>query len=290
MRLVVGLAAGFVAGRLAWLLLRPTFQQTVFLRENWRGRWLPTGAGLVVPVALLLVEGGRAVSGHGLRGGRAVVVIAATGFGLLGLLDDLASGGDRDARGFRGHVGALARGRLTTGGLKLVGGLAVAAVACGPAAGGRAGTLVADAALVALAANLGNLLDRRPGRALKASGLAFVALAALSAHRAALAGAAVAVGAGLALLVDDLHEHLMLGDTGANALGAVLGLGVVLACGPTARLATLLALLALNLLSEVVSFTRIVEAVPPLRAADQWGRRPPPSPGPGGGARYDAGP
>ena len=278
MRPLAGLVAGFLAGRLAWTALRPTFEHTVFLRENWRKRWIPTAGGLVLPVALVLIEGGRALAGDlgvgddaGLTGTAALVVIAVTGFALLGLLDDLAGTGD--ARGFRGHVAALARGRLTTGGLKLVGGAAVAAVACAPLAGGRAGTLARDAALVALAANLGNLVDRRPGRALKVVGLAFAALLLLASQRGALTDVAVAVGAGLALLIDDLHEHVMLGDTGANALGGVLGLGVVLACGPPTRTVALVVVAALNLVSELVSFTRVIDAVPPLRALDQWGRR-----------------
>jgi UDP-N-acetylmuramyl pentapeptide phosphotransferase/UDP-N-acetylglucosamine-1-phosphate transferase len=74
------------------------------------------------------------------------------------------------------------------------------------------------------------------------------------------------------LLLDDLHERLMLGDTGANVLGGVLGLGVVLSCGPSVRLVVCVALAALNLLSEVVSFSRVIGAVPPLRALDHWGR------------------
>nr|MBA3956205.1 EamA family transporter [Acidimicrobiia bacterium] len=88
-----------------------------------------------------------------------------------------------------------------------------------------------------------------------------------------LLGAAVVVGASLALLPADLRERLMLGDTGANALGGVLGLGVVLATAPGTRLAVMLALVGLNAAGEVVSFSRIIDAVAPLRALDRVGRR-----------------
>jgi UDP-GlcNAc:undecaprenyl-phosphate GlcNAc-1-phosphate transferase len=186
------------------------------------------------------------------------------------LIDDLAGSGD--ARGFRGHVAALAHGRLTTGGLKLVGGAAVAIVACGPVDGGDTVALLRDAALVALAANLGNLFDRAPGRTLKISVLCFAALAALASGRDALSGTAAVIGASLALLVDDLHERLMLGDAGANVLGGVLGLGVVLACSGAVRTGVLVAVALLNVTSEAVSFSRVIDAIRPFRAIDRWGR------------------
>ena len=281
MTLVVAAAAGFLAGRLAWVLLRPTFAASVFERVNYRGRPVPTAAGVVLPVALLAVEAGRAVAGAAGVGDdgavtvpRAVTLLAVIGFALLGAVDDLTSGAG-DVRGFRGHVASLFRARLTTGGLKLVGGAAVALVVCGPMAGSSVSGLLRDAALVALSANLGNLLDRAPGRVLKVSALAFVALAALAAVRTPLVGPAVVVGAGLAVLRDDLHERLMLGDTGANVLGGVLGLGLVLVAAPSTRTIALVVVAALNLLSELVSFSRVIDAVPPLRLLDRAGRRSP---------------
>ena len=97
------------------------------------------------------------------------------------------------------------------------------------------GRLIADAVLVALCANLANLLDAAPGRATKVGAAAFVLLVIGVGVPAALVAPAVVVGAALGLLLDDLREHLMLGDAGANALGAVLGLAIVLTCAPGAR-------------------------------------------------------
>ncbi len=65
----------------------------------------------------------------------------------------------------------------------------------------------------------------------------------------------------------------MLGDAGSNVLGAVLGLGVVAACGPGARDVALVAVAGLNVAGELVSFSRVIDAVGPLRALDQAGRR-----------------
>ncbi len=286
--IVTALIVGYLASRLSWLVARPFFALPALARTNYRGRPLPTATGIVLPLAAVLVEGGRAVAGSfgvgdgpGTGGTRALVLLAALGFGLLGLLDDLAGGGSGVAavgggseRGFRGHLGALARGRVTTGALKLIGGGVVALLVVAPLVGEAPGRLLADAALVALSANLANLLDRAPGRAIKASAGAFVVLAVAAGRIAGLSGTAVVVGAALGLLLDDLHEHLMLGDAGANVLGAVLGLGVVAACGPGARDAVLVGVAALNLAGELVSFSRVIEAVPPLRALDRAGRRP----------------
>jgi UDP-N-acetylmuramyl pentapeptide phosphotransferase/UDP-N-acetylglucosamine-1-phosphate transferase len=89
-----------------------------------------------------------------------------------------------------------------------------------------------------------------------------------------LAGVAVAVGASLALLPADLNEQLMLGDTGANPLGAVLALGLVLVAPFWVRVVALVVVLALNVVSERISFSAVIDAVPPLRWVDRVGRRP----------------
>jgi UDP-N-acetylmuramyl pentapeptide phosphotransferase/UDP-N-acetylglucosamine-1-phosphate transferase len=274
------MALGYLATRLAWLAVRSSFASSPSLaRPNYRGRSVPTVAGLLIPVAVLVVEAIRVVAaslsvGPDLDPAEPwlLVLVATSGFAVLGAIDDLV--GTADQRGFRGHLAALLRGRPTTGVLKLVGGSCVALAVVGPVAGDSPANLLADAALVALAANLGNLLDRAPGRAIKVSTLTFGILVAVVGLEPALAPVAVVVGAGLGLLLDDLHEHLMLGDAGSNVLGAVLGLGVVLSVGPTARDVVLGALIALNAAGEVVSFSRVIEAVPPLRALDRAGRRP----------------
>ena len=80
-------------------------------------------------------------------------------------------------------------------------------------------------------------------------------------------------GAAVALLWGDLREQFMLGDTGANALGAALGVGTVLEVSADVRTIVALGLLGLTLLSEVVSFTKIIDAAVPLRLFDQLGRR-----------------
>ena len=237
---------------------------------------------------------GRTVSG-GLAGAGAALLAGA-----VGAVDDLA--GDSATKGLRGHLGALREGRVTTGALK-IGGLASAgfvvaltrlvadrrtSTAGGSTVGGstvggagsntlvRAGgalravvDVVVDTGVVAGSANLVNLLDLRPGRALKVAVAAGVPLAV-----AGCPTAGAVVGVTLVALPADLAGRRMLGDTGANTLGAALGAAVVDRSPRGVRLALLGLLVALTLLSERVSFTEVIESTPGLRELDAWGREP----------------
>jgi UDP-N-acetylmuramyl pentapeptide phosphotransferase/UDP-N-acetylglucosamine-1-phosphate transferase len=272
--LVGGAVAAFLLERAASeILAKPALQ-----RANYRGHQLPTAGGLVIVLAVLVCEAVRTALaefgvGEELSDSllRSMVLFACFAFALLGLVDDLLGGEDR---GFRGHLTALAHGRLTTGAMKLFGGGVVAIVltaAPGEVSGKR---LLADAALVALAANLGNLLDRAPGRTIKVGLVLYIPLALAAGTSPVGLAVASVVGAALGLLHADLGERLMLGDTGANLLGAVLGLTVVLETGRGVRDVVLIVLVLLNLASERVSFSSVIDATPGLRAFDRLGRRP----------------
>jgi UDP-N-acetylmuramyl pentapeptide phosphotransferase/UDP-N-acetylglucosamine-1-phosphate transferase len=275
--LAVAWVVGFLAARLLLRTGHEVFAAPALARENYRGTRVFTAAGLVVVTAALVIEAGR--SGLGAIGlgeepghnpARPLVLFAALGFGLLGFVDDTLGGEDR---GFRGHLRALSRGRLTSGMIKLLGGAALGLVLAGDRQFVTWQRLFADAVLIALAANLANLFDRAPGRVLKWSLLAYLPFAVVAGGRAVGIAVAPVIGAAVGLLPEDLGERLMLGDTGANLLGGVLGLGVVLECSRTTRNAVLVALIVLNLVSEAVSFSRVIEAVPPLRWFDRLGRR-----------------
>jgi UDP-N-acetylmuramyl pentapeptide phosphotransferase/UDP-N-acetylglucosamine-1-phosphate transferase len=275
----VGFVLALASATLLYPLLQPLLAAPLFERENFRGRRLPVAAGLVIVLAVLTVISGWLVVDV-LWDARRIrlelslhaAAVATLGFGLLGLLDDLAGSGGR--RGFRGHLEALSHGELTTGLVKLVGGGLVAIVAVAPWVGESFRQLVAGALVVALSANLANLLDRAPGRVGKASLLAFAALALTSRMAVALTGPAIIAGAGAGLLVPDVRERCMLGDTGANVLGAGAGLGLVLTTTPGAWEIGAVVLLALNLASEWVSFSRVIDRLGPLRWFDRLGAPP----------------
>ena len=179
-------------------------------------------------------------------------------------------------KGFAGHLGALREGRVTSGLVKIAGvgaaGLVASALVGSRRTGalGRTTDVLLGAGVIAGLANLVNLLDLRPGRAIKAG----VLIGAPLAVRRGGGIAAGTLGAGAALLPEDLDEEIMLGDAGANALGALLGVALIARTGPAGRTAALAALAALTAASEKVSFTQVIRDTPWLRRIDELGRRP----------------
>lgn len=219
--------------------------------------------------------------------------VALTMIGGLGAADDLVEpwlaekGRAPMAKGLTGHLGALARGHVTTGAAKALG-IPVASIALGaggPFRGSRA-MVLADAAVIAASANMANLLDLRPGRCLKAIfppavGLAVLSTSSFQPHEGSDAWTPSSTAAVLAAaaLPADLGEVGMLGDTGANVLGALVGTAATRALPVPARLAFLTALVGLTVLSEKVSFSRVIDSTPLLHRIDQLGRRQAPREG-----------
>ena len=277
MTVILALVLGFLAARLIAVTAPELRESPVLARRNYRGVRLATASGLLIVAGVLVVEAGRSVLGAfgfgddpGVNPARTLVLFAVFGFALLGFIDDVLGGEDR---GFRGHLRALRDGRITTGMLKLAGGAAIAFVLAAQPGFVTGKRLLADAVLIALAANLGNLLDRAPGRVLKCALLAYVPLAWIAGTGPVGVAVAPVMGAAAGVLPEDLRARSMLGDTGANLLGGVLGLMVVFTLGRGARTGVLIALVAANLASEFVSFSRVIERVPPLRWLDGLGRR-----------------
>ena len=261
--LVVALAFGL--GGTAWLVRRYDLR-----RLNFKGRRIPMIAGLA------FVLGGEFFYGsewflQGLHTSLAAVYFLVTlGFGGLGLLDDLK--GDRTVGGFAGHLGALRRGRLTTGAAKALGGglvgLAAGFLISSPRPLGYA--LLAGL-LIALSANTLNLLDLRPGRCLFGFfvGTATVGAMLFSQHTPALGFLLwAAVAFALILYPLDAGGSVMLGDTGANAFGAVLGVAGAIYFAPLWQGVLVLGLLGFQFWCERYSLSRVIEASPFLRGLD----------------------
>ncbi|MFI7049205.1 hypothetical protein [Streptosporangium sandarakinum] len=272
---LAGALLGAAAARAAYAAFTrrpPVGDAETWSRTNHRGE----------PITLL--EGPAFVAGAGVAAAavpglparvRAAALLAAAGAGGLGAYDDLY--GVTASKGFRGHLGALAKGEVTSGAVKIAGigltGLAAAALTAR-----RPADAVIDGMLVAGAANLANLFDLRPGRAIKVGLLAGAPLLAAGLRRGdpvAAALAALPLGASAALLPEDLGERAMLGDAGANALGALLGLTAAVTLGRPGRLAALGTVAALTAASEKVSFTKVIAGNPVLNRIDMLGRRPP---------------
>jgi UDP-N-acetylmuramyl pentapeptide phosphotransferase/UDP-N-acetylglucosamine-1-phosphate transferase len=277
MSVLLALVVGAFVVRLVVMSCRNLLDTAALQRANYRGRRVMTAAGLYAVLAVILVEAGRSLlvaldivdeSGSD-HLARLLIMLAVVGFGLLGLVDDLLGGEDR---GFRGHFRALAQGRMTTGLLKVVGVTAISIAIVGTGSGVSGVAFLADAAVIALAANLANLLDRAPGRTMKVAVVAYVPLAVIAGADAIGVAIAPVIGAFGGLFGDELRERVMLGDTGVYALGGALGVAAAVELGPGARDAVLAVLVALTLVAEFVSFSSVIARVAPLRWFDALGR------------------
>jgi UDP-N-acetylmuramyl pentapeptide phosphotransferase/UDP-N-acetylglucosamine-1-phosphate transferase len=194
------------------------------------------------------------------------------GAGAVGGYDDMVGGRpEHAAKGFRGHLAALREGRVTSGLIKIVGVGASGLVASALLRRRSLVDVALGAGVIAGTANLLNLLDLRPGRAIKAGALIGTPLALGRGPGAGVAAGAVGAAAGL--LPADLDEQIMLGDAGANALGALLGTALAARTGTAGRAVLLAGLAALTAASEKVSFTQVIQRTPGLRELDALGRR-----------------
>ncbi|HEX3191309.1 MAG TPA: hypothetical protein VHS30_16160 [Streptosporangiaceae bacterium] len=272
-------AAG--AARLAYSAMsrRPPGGPKAWSRTNHRGEpvTLLEGpavaagalAGVLAQAGLVAASGSPGAPGSAGWRRAAAMVLGGAGAAAFGAYDDLAGSGDR--RGFRGHLGALRQGEVTTGAVKL-GGIGVTGIVSAALAGGSPVDVILNAGLVAGGANLLNLFDLRPGRAIKVAAASGVLLGA-----AGQDSVAAPLGAALALLPEDLGERAMLGDAGANALGAMLGASAA-GLSRTGRIALLAGIAGLTAASEKVSFTKVIARTPALNWLDMLGRRPAPQP------------
>lgn len=304
---VVGAGIGVCAG-LGHVLRRKRIKASQWERTNFHGATVSLRGGVAMAgaaVASAAVASALSDQPRAALGG----AVAALGGAVAGYIDDVDQGahdGGKVAKGLKGHLGALAHGQVTTGVIKIAG-IGASALAASALVGskatsvsGKAADLALNTVLIAGTANLANLLDLRPGRALKATvlvatPLSYFSCAAAKTPASGASGAASATpaapasasgasaqrllasglnAAAITALVEDLQETTMLGDTGANAAGALLGTSLAANDSWKLRLGATLGVVGLILASEKVSFSKVIAANPALNWLDQLWRRP----------------
>jgi UDP-GlcNAc:undecaprenyl-phosphate/decaprenyl-phosphate GlcNAc-1-phosphate transferase len=256
-------------------------------RPNYRGRELPFPFGVLVlaaaslaliPLTLLAFL----ASAHIFLEPLLPIAIYALGVLALGLVDDtlardVRGAGEQRVRGWRGHGAALVRGELSTGALKAFGSLGLALLTAHVAGLGLGlplsdGRWLLAAAVLVLATNAFNLLDLRPGRATKAFVLLGAGLTIGSAKVAPLWALGLFAAPALVAGAYDLRERAMLGDTGANLLGALAGLWLVLTLSTAGQIVALALLAIVTVYGEFRSISAFIERTPGLRQLDSLGR------------------
>lgn len=260
---MVAAAAGFLVTLSSLALLWRFLPR----RANFRQKSIPTSAGLAfIPIILGAYMAGMLAGWE--RDALAFLLYTLVA-GLVGYVDDMWGGAE--ARGFRGHFGALVRGRVTTGVIKagvLGGGAFIFALAA--VDGGIFGVIIASV-LMAGSVNLANLFDVRPARTLKFLGIPSVLLLLAVPEHVRVAVLPV-LGGALALFGLDLRGRLMLGDSGAAVCGAVAGYLVVMSGPGVVWWVALAVILGLTAVAEAFSISALIERSGMLRRLDRWGR------------------
>jgi UDP-N-acetylmuramyl pentapeptide phosphotransferase/UDP-N-acetylglucosamine-1-phosphate transferase len=258
---------GVVLAVPGWLLSRGAGAR--WRKANRRGREIPATLGWafalgVAGIALVVIA---QIESDGVRASQAGELLGAAIVFLAGVIDDGYGGA---VRGLRGHLRAIVNGQLTTGGLKLAAAVLAASITVAWTPRGHLWANLLALVAIAGCTNVWNGLDVVPGRALK--GFVVVALVLLIVDLKAFL--LVCTGAATATLVPDLRERGMLGDSGANLLGFLAGAEVVRRLPEVWLIPAALIVVGLNVLAETVTFTRTIEAIPPLRWFDHLGRLP----------------
>jgi UDP-N-acetylmuramyl pentapeptide phosphotransferase/UDP-N-acetylglucosamine-1-phosphate transferase len=288
-------ALPFILALASAVLLAPALLRALseggHTRANYRQRELPFPFGALalaaalialIPLMLLVVL----ASVEALHPETLPIAVYALGVLALGLIDDTlgepralgerhglpgAAAERRAQRGWRGHGAAVLRGELSTGALKAAGSLGLALFAMSYL-GLSDGRWLLAAGVLVLSTNVFNLLDLRPGRSTKAFVLLGAGLEIGSQNPRPLWALGLFAGPALVAGFYDLRERAMLGDTGANLLGALAGLWIVLALSGTGQIVALVVLVAITLYGELRSISELVERTPGLRELDSWGR------------------
>lgn len=267
------LGSSFVVATINYVILTQ-FLRKYLTKKNFRGRKIPSGSGFVLLVTYILImifyvflQEDEIIR---LREWVLPLTILVIAMGALGLIDDMF--GQRGVGGFRGHFGELLKGRVTTGVIKAIGG----GLTCLYVAQFFSKNLVALAVnglLMALFANIFNLLDLRPGRALKLFLILELIVFMFSFKSGFWALAGIFMGVAIVLLWADLSESCMLGDVGSNILGAVIGLSFVANFSWIINACVLVLLALAQVYAESHSFSELIENNPVLCKLDELGRR-----------------
>ncbi|HNX28325.1 MAG TPA: hypothetical protein PKN87_02800 [Syntrophomonadaceae bacterium] len=264
--------AAFIAGILVEAIVLhfiiSMLRETNAVRKNYLNIDIPVSAGISFPFTLIIVYILLALPGW-YDSSYHLFILAAVAISFLGFIDDML--GQRDALGFKGHFGALFKGRLTTGGLKALGG-GMLAFFIAFSLKGSWPEIILNTFIIALAANLMNLFDLRPGRAVKAYLLFLLVIIIIALGRVEWMLIAPLTGAVFYYAKDDLKAGVMMGDAGSNVLGMALGYFSVISLSLPVRLGVLVFLLGIHLYTEKYSLTTTIENNQLLKRLDDLGR------------------
>lgn len=238
-----------------------------FTAKNYAGNDVPVGTGLLwgwvllVCTALIGLVGTLVADVSAFMSELHVLAALVAGVTLLGFIDD--SSRDINEKGFRAHVKAFLNGKLTSGLLKAAGGLVMSVIIAAHFTNSPL-IIVLNALIIGLFMNFINLLDLRPGRALATfMVLTNIIMIATFVNNGMLDISwnfwGIFLAPATAIFLSDMRGQSMLGDTGSNTLGAILGYVTIVNFDTNIKVAVLFALLAFNIIADRISITGALE-------------------------------
>ena len=251
-------------------LFRSLLIESNVLRPNYKKDMIPVSMGIVF-LPMLIIN--AIILAYFTTNFKDMLHIFIFLFGLVsmffaGILDDII--GNRDVSGLKGHFKSLLNGKLTTGGFKaLFGGFIGLVISI--AISKNIYDIVINTLIIALSTNLMNLLDLRPGRAIKGYlVISIVLLFTLGEYTRNLL--LLIFPNVIAYFNQDLKAKAMMGDTGSNVLGISIGILFVMGYPLKVRLIWLAFLIFIHILTEKYSLTKIIENNKFLNFIDKLGR------------------
>ena len=251
----------FALGLVGTYLMIPLFKNLLVesncIRPNYKGEMIPVSMGIVF-LPMIIING--IIVAFFTVDFVSIACLFIFIFGIMamffaGIIDDTI--GNRDVSGLKGHFKSLLKGELTTGGFKaLFGGFVGLVVSV--CISSSIVDIIVNTLIIALSTNLMNLFDLRPGRAIKAYLVIMIPIYITLTGYTKVFPLLILPNV-LAYFNTDLKARGMMGDTGSNVLGISIGVLMALGYGIKVRLAWLVFLILMHLITEKFSLTKIIE-------------------------------
>ncbi len=266
----------FFAAIILSYALTPTFidmfEQCGRLTKNYKNEMIPQGTGIVFSLYFMLWYIIYVLLAGCCTLDTFLIQFAVISACFVGFIDDTL--GSRNVLGLKGHFKSLFKGRLTTGALKAIVGLLVAYVISFSLAT-QPLDIVIHTLIMALFTNFFNLLDLRPGRAIKAYITAFLMILVsviIAGNTAIILPFIPLAGSIIGYMPYDLKAKCMMGDAGSNVLGISIGFLVVLTFSIFTKILVLVFLVGIHIFTEKYSLTNIIKKNRFLNYLDELGR------------------
>ncbi|MTI68312.1 MAG: phospho-N-acetylmuramoyl-pentapeptide-transferase [Firmicutes bacterium] len=266
---IISFLSGLVLCRILTPYIYVLLKENNCVSYNYQNRTIPIGIGIVYLFVQSIICFGVIFIIYNDNINIYAYIFCITIMGLVGFIDDVM--GNNIIKGFKGHIKALIVGKLTTGGLKAISGL-VCSIIYSIVISDNIYNLIINIIIISLFTNLINLLDLRPGRAIKAFIIIGVLLLFTSLKLEYNFLLFSAIGIILVVFPLDLKGKVMIGDIGSNSLGMTLGIYCVTTQSINYKIIILIILISLHIFSEYYSFSKVISKIKVLNFIDTLGR------------------